>query len=419
AARALQGIGASLLMPGTLSILTVTFPIHERARAIGIWSGVSGLALALGPTAGGWLVEHAGWQSVFFLNVPIGTIGLIVASRVVRESKAPEMRKLDLPGLGLGTAGLFSMTYGLIEANQKGWSSPAIIASLVGAAALLVAFIDWEARNPAPMLPLRFFRIPAFSAGATVAFSLSLGMFGTFFFMSLYMQLVRGYSAFETGVRILPITGMIVLVAPNAGKFAQKHGSKIPMVFGLTLAGTGLFLLSRLGATTPYPWMIPPLMIMGMGMASTMTPMTAAVMNAVGPQRAGLGSATTNTAREVGGVFGIALLGTLLTQRLRDSLAAKLVGAGVPPAMREPILASAGHGRIDPQSLSGVDPSIARAVGTAFRSAFLDGFHLALMVASGILFVAAIVAWRWIPSGAPGAEASWAPSDSEKALAAV
>jgi hypothetical protein len=256
------------------------------------------------------------------------------------------------------------------------------------------------------MLPLAFFRIPAFSAGSAVAFSISLGMFGTFFFMSLYMQLIRGYSPFETGVRILPITGMIVLVAPQAGRFAQRHGSRIPMTFGLTLASGGLFLLSRISSTTPYPWMVPALMIMGIGMASTMTPMTAAVMNAVGAQRAGLGSATTNTAREVGGVFGIALLGTLLTLRLKDALAARLSGIGVAGPVRETVLASAGHGRIDPALFAGLPPGQAQAIGGAFRASFLDGFHLALMVASGVLITAAVAAARWIPSGGHRAPAT-------------
>ena len=190
--RVLQGIGAAMLMPGTLSILTVTFPPEERAKAIGIWAGVSGVALALGPTLGGWMVENFGWESVFFLNVPIGIAGFLVAVRVVRESRSEEARRLDLPGLALGTAGLFGLVYGLIEANERGWSDPLILTSLGLGAALIVALLAWEHRAPPAMLPLSFFRVPAFSAGNTVAFSVSFGMFGIFFFMSLYMQLIRG-----------------------------------------------------------------------------------------------------------------------------------------------------------------------------------------------------------------------------------
>ncbi|MBV8959574.1 MAG: DHA2 family efflux MFS transporter permease subunit, partial [Actinobacteria bacterium] len=272
--RALQGIGASLLLPGTLSIITNTFPVEERAQAIGIWAGVSGIALALGPTAGGWLVEHAGWASVFFLNVPIGLLGVVVASRVVPESTSPNARKLDVPGLLLGTGALFSITYALIEANQKGWGDTLILSALALSGWLLLAFIVWEARNPDAMVPTGLFRIPAFATGSVVAFAISVAMFGTFFFFSLYLQIVRGYSAFQAGLRFLPLTAMIVFVAPQAGRAAQRWGSRWPLTFGLTLAGTGLLLLSRISTTTNYGLVVPILMTMGIGMGSTMTPMT-------------------------------------------------------------------------------------------------------------------------------------------------
>src|SRR5207253_1608362 len=185
------------------------------------------------PTAGGWLVEHAGWASVFFLNVPIGLVGVVVASRVVTESTSPNARKLDVVGLLLGTGMLFSVTYALIEANQKGWTDSTILGSLALAVVLLVAFIVWEARNPDGMVPTGLFRIPAFATGSLVAFAISVAMFGTFFFFSLYLQLVRGYSAFQAGLRFLPLTAMIVFVAPQAGRAAQKWGSRWPLTFGL------------------------------------------------------------------------------------------------------------------------------------------------------------------------------------------
>ena len=407
--RVAQGVGAALLMPGTLSILTVTFPPEERAKAIGTWAGVSGLALALGPTLGGWMVERFGWESVFFLNVPIGIAGFLVAVRVVRESRSDEARRLDLPGLVLGTAGLFGLVYGLIEANQDGWSDPLIVGSLAAGAALIAALLAWERRAPNPMMPLSFFRLPAFSAGNTVAFSVSFGMFGTFFFMSLYMQLIRGYSAFSTGLRFLPLTAMIIVVAPNAGRYAQRHGSRAPMTVGLLLAGTGLFLMSRIGATTPYGLLVPIFVLMGVGLGATMAPMTAAVMNAVGPQRAGLGSAMTNTSREVGGVFGIALLGTILTTRLSSTLRPALSGIGLPSAQAGAVEAAAAHGRLDPKLLGGLSPAQVANVHAAFNDAFLSGFRIALLVAAGVLLVAAIVANRFIP----GASARRTAGDEE------
>jgi EmrB/QacA subfamily drug resistance transporter len=404
AARAIQGVGAALLMPGTLSIITVTFPPHERAKAIGLWAGMSGLALALGPTVGGLMVEHLGWQSVFFLNVPIGIVAFLTATRTVRESTSEVTRELDIPGLLLGSGALFVATYGLIEANEKGWGDPLIVSCLVAFAVLSVAFLLFESQSPKAMLPLRFFRIPAFSAGATVAFSVSLGMFATFFFMSLYMQLIRGYSPFEAGVRFLPMTAVIIVTAPIAGKYASKHGSRIPMTFGLTLAGTGLLLLSRISVVTPYLWMVPVFVMMGVGIGATMAPMTAAVMNAVGPERAGLGSATTNTSREVGGVFGIALLGTVLTTRLRSVFEPAIQPLGLAPRQAAAIEAAAGHGRLDPTLLRGIPQELRGRVVQAFRESFMSGFRLSLMVGGIVLLVAAVVANRFIPGRAHARE---------------
>jgi EmrB/QacA subfamily drug resistance transporter len=415
AARAFQGVGAALLMPGTLSIITVTFPPHERAKAIGLWAGMSGLALALGPTVGGLMVEHLGWQSVFFLNVPIGIIALLTASRTVRESVSEVTRELDIPGLLLGSGALFCATYALIEANEKGWSDPLIVSTLAASAVLAVAFLLFERQSPKAMLPLRFFRIPAFSAGATVAFSVSFGMFATFFFMSLYMQLIRGYSAFEAGIRFLPMTVMIIVVAPNAGRYASKHGSRIPMTFGLILAGTGLLLLSLISIDTPYLLLAPVFVMMGIGIGATMAPMTAAVMNAVGPERAGLGSATTNTAREVGGVFGIALLGTILTTRLNAVLAPALSGLGLAPTTRSAIEATAGHGTLDPKQLAGLPPEQQGAVVAAFRESWMSGFRVSLVVAGLVLLVAAVIANRFIPGRAHAREVTAAARVDESA----
>ena len=216
---------------------------------------------------------------------------------------------------------------------------------------LIVAFLYWELHTPHAMMPLRFFRIPAFSAGNTVAFAVSLGMFATFFFLSLYMQLIRGYTPFQAGVRFLPMTLMIVVTAPLAGKYASRHGSRAPMTYGLLLAGGGLlFFGTQLQVDTSYWLMAPVFIIMGHGMASVMAPMTAAVMNSVGPQRAGLGSAMTNTSREVGGVFGIALLGTILTTKLKSSLTPALAGLGLTSTQQARSPSRAATGRSIPRS---------------------------------------------------------------------
>ena len=399
AARALQGVGAAFLMPGTLAIITVTFPAHERAKAIGLWAGVSGLALALGPTVGGYMVEHLGWESVFFLNVPIGILAFAIATRTVRESRSEHARNLDIPGLLLGTFGLAALTYGLIEANPKGWTDVAIVVSLSLGVALTIGFLVWEAVNPKAMLPLSFFRIPAFAAGNAVAFSVSLGMFSIFLFFSLYMQVIRGYSAFQAGLRFLPMTIMIVVTAPNAGRVAQRIGSRAPMTYGLTLVGLGLLSMTQITATTPY-WVVALMfMMMGHGMGATMAPMTAAVMGAVGPERAGLGSATTNTSREIGGLLGIAALGTVLFTQVATSIRPLLADLGLSAAQQADVIQIARHGVPTPAELAplGISGEQAGAVFGAFKVAFMDGFHHATFIGGIVLLIAALVANRFIP----------------------
>ncbi|MEP6759276.1 MAG: MFS transporter [Actinomycetota bacterium] len=415
-ARALQGVGGALLIPGTLSIITVTFPPHERAKALGLWAGVSGIALALGPTLGGYMVEHLGWESVFFLNVPIGIIAFLVAMSTVRESRSEEQRQLDIVGLVLGTAALFFVTYGLIEANALGWGDIKIRASFVLFAVLIVAFLRWELKNPHAIMPLRFFRIPAFSAGNTVAFSISLGMFATFFFLTIYMQTIHGYSPFQAGAAFLPMTGMIIVTAPNSGKYASKHGSRGPMTYGLCLAGGGLVLLGLLlTPTTPYWVMFPIFLAMGHGMGATMAPMTAAVMNSVGRERAGLGSAMTNTSREVGGVLGIALLGAILSSQIRNAFAPAIARLGLTSEQIQTIAASAQHGEL---STAGLPTQTAASVQTAFNDAFMQGFRPALLFAGGVLLVAALVSNRFIPGRETIAE-HHATADAAEAMPAV
>jgi EmrB/QacA subfamily drug resistance transporter len=417
--RALQGVGAALLMPGTLSILTVTFPPEERSRAIGLWAGVSGLALALGPTLGGYIVEHSGWETVFFINVPIGVLAFAIASRTVRESVSEETRHLDLPGLALGTGGLFALTFGLIEANQRGWSDPLIVGSLVLAAILLVAFLVWEHRSPKAMMPLAFFRIPTFSAGNSVAFSVSLGMFSIFLFVTLYMQAIRGYTPFQTGLRFLPMTVMIIVTAPIAGHVAQRIGPRIPMTYGLTMASAGLFGLTLITPTTPF-WIIGVLFVMmGHGLGATMAPMTAAVMGSVGPQRAGLGSAMTNTSREVGGVVGIALLGTVLFDRLGSTLLPKLTELGLTAGQASAVSQAASHGFVSPAELTGLGltPEQIGGFATAFQESYMSGFHLALLIAALVLLTAAVVANRFIPGRAHADEIHAAAAAREQVSA--
>jgi EmrB/QacA subfamily drug resistance transporter len=396
AGRGLQGLGAALLMPATLAIITTTFPDpRERAEAIGLWAGVSGLALAAGPVVGGLFVDTLGWQSVFFINVPIGVIALLVAQAVVSESKNPEGRQLDIPGQVLGVITLSSLTYALIEGNAKGWRSPVIIGFLGVAAVSFIAFIEVERHSMSPMLPLHFFRNATFATANVVAFLVSFGMFGVLFFISLFLQNVQGYSAVSAGVRFLPMTAAIVFTAPISGRLASRFGSRGLMAGGMALAGIGLLLLERVTIHSSYTDLWWNFTLIGMGLGLTMTPMTAAIMGAVPPERSGMASATTATSREVGGVFGIALLGAIVTARLKTRLSARLVRAGLPPQLRQQILHGVNHGP-GPRPLPGVPGQVLHTIAAAIGSSFVDGMHAALLVAGLAVLAGAVLSYAFI-----------------------
>ena len=401
AGRGIQGLGAALLMPGTLSILTNTFlDPKERAQAIGIWAGISGLALAAGPVVGGLLVDTFGWQSVFYLNVPVGIIALVVSWFVVRESKDPKGRRLDMPGQILAIVTLGALTYALIEANNWGWTSPTIITLFAVTAVGMVLFVIVERRSPSPMLQLSFFRNPTFSAGALCSAVVSFGMFGMFFFLSLFFQNIQGYTPLQAGLRALPNTLMIVVFAPLAGRLVGLIGPRIPMVLGLTLNAVSLFLFTRVQVDTGYGAIWPLLSLAGFGMAMVMAPMTAAVMSTVPPQRAGMASATTSASREIGGVFGIALLGAIVTHIFTQDLNRVVDQLGLPAALKAQILEQAGRGA---QQAGGDLPAGSQfeALSAALKSSFVAGMHVALIVAGAALLLGAVVALIFVHRGQP------------------
>ena len=398
AARIAQGVGAALLQPASLAVLTAAFPgAAERARAIGIWAGVSGLALGMGPVVGGALVEHASWQSVFLVNVPIGILGMVVAHRHVTESHHRGGRGLDLRGQVLAVITLSSLTYALIEANDRGWTSTFSLSLFAIAVVTAGLFVREELRSASPMLDLRFFRNPAFAGANVVGFAVGLGMFAIFFFLSINLQQTYGYSAFEAGVRILPVTIAIILAAPLSGWLAASWGPKVPLVLGLGLAGTAQLLLLTLDADSAYHsyvWILP---LSGLGVGLTMTPMTAAVMEAVPTERAGMASATTSTAREVGGNFGIAFIGALLVARFNDALTDRLTGIGMTPAAAEAVATSAGSGAGDHANTATAGEQ-ALDFTRLVNESFVEGLHVGLIAAAGFLFAAMVIAWITIPS---------------------
>jgi EmrB/QacA subfamily drug resistance transporter len=345
--RVVQGAGAALMNPATLSIIAATFPPRERGTAIGIWAGVSALALAIGPLVGGLITEHLHWSWIFFVNVPIGVLGIVASYLLIDESKDDEHVRLDVPGLVTSALGLFALTYALIEANTYGWGSGRIVGSFALAAVSLVTFVLLERRQRAPMLDLTLFRSTTYAGANVVILLVALAMFGVFFFLSLYMQNILGYSAVQAGAAFLPMTILIILVAPVAGKLSDRVGSRWLMTSGMALLGVQLVYFSQLGPDADFWNLLPAMLIGGFGMSLTMTPSAAAATRAVPVAKSGVGSAVLNAFRQVGGSVGIALMGAIMAHSIGER----------------------------------------RSV-----DAFMDGFENALLVAAAIAFVGAGVA---------------------------
>ncbi len=322
AARALQGVGAALMMPAMLGIISASFAPHERGLAIGIWSGISALGLAVGPLAGGMLSEKASWNWIFFLNVPIGLVGLVAAHVLIPESRDDsDQQALDLPGLATSALALFALVYALIEANNDGWSSPTILGLFATAAIAAVFFVWIESRRTLPMLDLRLFRSPSFSGANIVALLVMFAMFGVFFFLSLYLQQVLGYGAIRAGAAFLPMMAMLIVIAPAAGKLADRTGPRWLMSAGLALVSVALLLLSQLEQSSNYTDVLPGLLVAGFGMALALTPMTVAALSTIPDAKASVAAGVLNATQQAGGVLGIAVLGAILTARSQTALA--------------------------------------------------------------------------------------------------
>jgi EmrB/QacA subfamily drug resistance transporter len=360
AARVVQGMGAALMNPATLSIISATFPPEQRGTAIGIWAGVSALALAIGPLVGGLITQHLDWSWIFFVNVPVGILAVGASFLVIEETRdMSEERALDLPGQLAGGLGLFALTYALIEANNFGWTSARIMGAFAVAAVALLAFVWLEHVQRVPMLDLGLFRNRTFAGANSVILLVALAMFGVFFFVSLYMQNVLGFSAVETGAAFLPMTVLIILIAPLAGRVTDRIGSRSLMTTGMVLVALQLLWFSRLGVNETFVDLLPGLLVGGVGMALVMTPSAAAAVRSVPVDQAGVGSAVLNAFRQVGGSLGIAVIGAII--------AAEVDGRQTPEA-------------------------------------FVDGFSTALVVAAGIALVGAAVAFLTVRTHRSAAE---------------
>ncbi|MDQ1746414.1 MAG: hypothetical protein QOD07_677 [Frankiaceae bacterium] len=312
--RAVQGAGAAIVTPLTLTLLSAAVPVERRGMALGIWGAVAGLAIATGPVVGGAVVQGWSWQTIFWLNVPLGLLLIPIARLRVVESYGPSTR-LDLPGVALASTGLFGIVFGLVRANSLGWTSPYIIASLALGAAFLAQFVVWELhRAPEPMLPMRLFRSRGFSATNAGSVLMFFGMFGSIFLLAQFLQTVQHYSPLSAGLRTLPWTGMPIVVSPLAGLLADRIGGK-PVVFvGLVLQATGLGWLAAVSSpTVPYSHLVPAFIVSGIGMAMFFAPVATMVLGTVDRTEEGIASGATNALRELGGVFGVAVLASVFS----------------------------------------------------------------------------------------------------------
>ena len=311
ATRALQGIGAAIVTPLTLTMVSEAFPPEKRGAALGIWGGISGLGVALGPFVGGAIVEGIAWQWIFWLNVPVGIALVPLAARYLTESHGPD-KALDLGGMALAGAGLFGITFGIIRGGSLGWTSTTVLASLGVGVALLAAFLRWERGRREPMLPLRFFRSRSFSATQALSFAMFFGTFGSIFLLSQYFQTAQGLGPFEAGARTLPWTAMPMFVAPIAGLLSDRVGTKPLMFTGMLLQAGGLaWLTAILEPTTSFSSLIVPFAMAGGGMALVFPTAAATVLASVRPIEAGKASGANNAIREVGGVMGVAVLASV------------------------------------------------------------------------------------------------------------
>jgi EmrB/QacA subfamily drug resistance transporter len=399
ATRSVMGLGGALIMPATLSIVTNVFTVPaERARAIGIWSGFSALGIAIGPLAGGYLLEHFYWGSVFLVNVPIVIAALIGGRFFVPTSKDPSAPKLDPLGAVLSIAGLTALLWTIIEAPGKGWTSTATIVGFVGAITVLGLFVLWELHTDHPMLNVTFFENARFTAASLAVTFTFFALFGSLFLTTQYLQSVLGFSALEAGVRIIPFAGVMMLVAPQSPKLAERIGTKIVVTFGLVLVAAGLGALAFVEPSSGYLPVFISFVILATGMAFTMAPATESIMGSLPRAKAGVGSAVNDTTRQVGGALGVAVIGSVYSSVYADQMAKALAGRGVPATAASVVSDSIGGALAVAKSIGGES---GQQLAATAKAAFVDGMHRGVIVGAAVALIGALIALLFLPARAP------------------
>ncbi|ROT33452.1 DHA2 family efflux MFS transporter permease subunit [Micromonospora sp. HM5-17] len=387
AARAVMGVGGAIIMPVAFAVLPALFPPAERPKAVAVVVVGTGVGIPLGPLIGGYLLEHFWWGSIFLINVPMVVIALAAIGLLLPESRDPKPPRPDLPGSALSIGGLGMLVYGLIEAPGRGWSDPVVLGVLGGAAVLLAGFVWWELRAAQPMIDLRLFARPQFLWGSVAGVLVTFGLLGMLFVVPQYLQLVVGYDAFGTGLRLLPLIGGLVVGAPVGERFAARTGYRGPVALGLLILAAGLAAGATTNAGSGYGFVAGWLAAVGLGIGMALSPAMDAVLGALPPERSGSGTAITMTLRQVGGALGVALLGSLLAQGYTDRLDTTGLPAPAADTAQDSIAgALAVAGQL-------ANPALADAAKTAY----LHGMTLVLVATAGLALASAVLTALLLP----------------------
>lgn len=389
--RVLQGLAGAMLMPNTLAILRATYPPAELNRAVGIWGGASALAVASGPIVGGLLVEHVSWESIFLLNLPLGAIAAFFTLRWVKESRdETHVDGFDMPGIVLLSGGLFLSIWALIKAQDHGWTSTYVLGFGAAGLVTLVLFVLREHRTAAPLLPLSLFRSRSLSAGVVLVVAGFFALFGVLFFVGLYLQNVHHYSPVQTGVRMLPLTAVFTISAPLGGLLTERFGPRWPLCAGMLMFAASFYGLTGLEADSPYSELWPYFLLLGFALGLVIVASTEAIIGNAPVERGGVAGGLQNTANQLGGVLGTAVLGSVIVSTVADKLPGALSGAGVPDAVAGQVIASK---EVVGQGLAPVGPGMPQQLVTAITdastSAFMDGLHAAMWVGVGVTLLSA------------------------------
>jgi EmrB/QacA subfamily drug resistance transporter len=398
AARASMGIGAALIMPATLAIITNTFTDeHERQRAISLWAATSGAGIALGPIVGGLLLEYFWWGSIFLVNVPIAACGFALALPLVPDSKNPSADRPDLVGSLLSIVGLGLVLYAIIEAPANGWTSTPVLATGIGGLAILAAFVLWERASSHPMLHLDFFRNRSFSAPIVSVALTMFVLFGALFILTQFLQFQLGYTPLEAGVRMLPAAGAIALVAPLSAALVRALGAKITITAGMLVAAGGAWQISGASTSTGYGGIVAGMALLGVGAGLVIPSVTGSVMSSLPGEHTGVGGGTNGTFIQTGGALGVAVIGSLLSNRYDDRLTSALAPYHLPKPLDQAVHGTLGSALVAAQH---VGSTTGAALATAARSAFMSGMNLGLLTAAVVALAGAVIALASIPGKA-------------------